>query len=159
MMRNNIKKILREFIENHSESNDFMRKVDYAQEKATKNSKFPKETKKVDNMKDRIKKKVEKAYKEITGEEPVSDDNIVVKVDDKIKAGKIGSFKHPENKKDLGIMKIHPKALNDTEYVEDIIKHELIHAAHGLEDTEARNHGGVFQKVANKVGLPKQYRH
>ena len=159
MMRNNIKKILREFIENHSESNDFMRKVDYAQEKATKNSKFPKETKRVDKMKDRIKNKVEKAYKEVTGKEPVSDDNIVIKVDDKIKTGKIGSFKHPENKKDLGIMKIHPKALNDTEYVEDIIKHELIHAAHGLEDGEARNHGGVFQKVADKVGLPKKYRH
>jgi hypothetical protein len=158
MMRNNIRKILREFIEDHLESNDFMRKVDYAQEKATKNSKFPKETKKVDNMKDRIKKKVEKAYKEITGEEPVSDDNIVVKVDDKIKAGKIGSFKHPENKKDLGIMKIHPKALSDTNYVEDIIKHELIHGACGMEE-KCRDHQGVFQKVANKVGLPKKYRH
>jgi len=159
MMRKNIKKILREFIEDYSKSSDFMRKVDYAQEKAVKNSNYPEETKKVDKMKDKIKKRVEKAYKDVTGEEPVSDDNIVIKVDDKIKAGKIGSFKHPENKKDLGIMKIHPKALDDTEYVEDIIKHELIHAAHGLEDENARNHGGVFQKVADKVGLPKKYRH
>lgn len=157
-MKDNIRKILREFIEDHSELNDFMRKVDYAQEKAIEKSDYPTETKKVDKMKDRIKKKVEKAYKDVTGEEPVSDDNIVIKVDDNIKAGKIGSFKHPENKKDLGIMKIHPKALNDTDYVEDIIKHELIHAAHGLEDEEARNHGGVFQKVADKVGLPKKYR-
>lgn len=159
MMRKNIKKILREFIEDYSKSSDFMRKVDYAQEKAVKNSDYPEETKKVDKMKDKIKKRVEKAYKEVTGKEPVSDDNIVIKVDDKIKAGKIGSFKHPENKKDLGIMKIHPKAIDDTEYVEDIIKHELIHAAHGLEDEDARNHGGVFQKVADKVGLPKKYRH
>lgn len=159
MMRNNIKKILREFIEDHLGSNDFMRKVDYAQEKATKNSDYPRETRKVDKMKSRIKNKVEKAYKEVTGEEPVSDDNIVIKVDGNIKAGKIGSFKHPESKRDIGIMKIHPKALDDTEYVEDIIKHELIHAAHGLEDEEAREHGGVFQKIADKVGLPKKYRH
>ena len=156
MMRKNIRKILREFIEDHSNMNDY---VDYTQEKAEKTSDYPAETKKVDNMKNKIKNKVEKAYKEVTGEEPVNDDNIVIKVDDNIKDGKIGSFKHPENKKDLGILKIHPKALNDTEYVEDIIKHELIHAAHGLEDTEARNHGGVFQKVADKVGLPKKYRH
>jgi hypothetical protein len=159
LMKLNIKKILREYVENHSNNDDFMKKIDYAQEKAIENSDYPTETKKIDNMKDRVKKKVEKAYKEVTGEEPVSDDNIVVKVDDKIKAGKIGSFKHPENKKDLGIMKVHPKALNDIDYVEDIIKHELIHAAHGLEDEEARNHGGVFQKVADKVGLPKKYRH
>ena len=157
MMRRNIKKILKEYIEHRS--NGLKDSVDYAQEKATKNSEFPRETKKVDKMKDVIKKKVEKAYEDVTGEEPVSDDNIVIKVDDKIKDGKIGSFKHPESKKDIGVMKIHPDALNDTEYVEDIIKHELIHAAHGLKDTEARNHGGVFKKVADKVGLPKKYRH
>lgn len=157
-MKESIRKILREYTEKGSNRHDFMKKVDYAQEKAIKNSDYPAETKKIDHMKNKIKNKVEKAYKDVTGEEPVSDDNIVVKVDDNIKAGKIGSFKHPENKKDLGIMKIHPKALNDTDYVEDIIKHELIHAAHGLEDEEARNHGGVFQKVADKVGLPKKYR-
>lgn len=157
-MKKSIKKILKEFVEDRLKSNDFMRKVDYAQEKAIEKSDYPTETKKVDNMKDRIKKKVEKAYKDVTGEEPVSDDNIVVKVDDKIKAGKIGSFKHPESKKDLGIMKIHPKALSDTNYVEDIIKHELIHGACGMEE-KCRDHQGVFQKVANKVGLPKKYRH
>ena len=155
-MRQNIKKIIREYVENRDKFTDY---IDYAQEKMTKSSDYPRETEKIDQLKDRLEKKVGKAYKEVTGKEPVSDDNIVIKVDDKIKTGKIGSFKHPENKKDLGIMKIHPKALNDTEYVEDIIKHELIHAAHGLEDGEARNHGGVFQKVADKVGLPKKYRH
>lgn len=156
MMKKSIKKILKEFVENRSKSKD---NVDYAQEKATKNSRYPTETKRVDMMKDVIKNKVEKAYTDVTGENPVSDDNIVIKVDDNIKDGKIGSFKHPRNKRDIGIMKIHPKALDDTDYVEDIIKHELIHAAHGLEDTEAREHGGVFQKVADKVGLPKKYRH
>jgi len=156
MMRNNIRKILREFIEDHSNMNDY---VDYAQEKAEKTSDYPAETKKVDNMKNKIKNKVEKAYKEVTGEEPVNDDNIVIKVDDNIKDGKIGSFKHPENKKDLGILKIHPKALNNTEYVEDIIKHELIHGACGIDNLDCRNHKGDFQKIANKVGLPKKYRH
>ncbi len=158
-MKKTIKKILREYFENPYEKSDFMKKVDYAQEKAIKNSDYPEETEKIERIKNKIKKRVEKAYKEVTGDEPVSDDNIVVKVDDRIKAGKIGSFKHPESKKDIGVMKVHPKALNDIDYVEDIIKHELIHAAHGLEDEEARNHGGDFQKVADKVGLPKKYRH
>ena len=53
MMRNNIKKILREFIENHSESNDFMRKVDFAQEKAIEDSDYPEETKKVKKIKNK----------------------------------------------------------------------------------------------------------
>jgi hypothetical protein len=158
-VKKTIKKIIREYLEKDSKSNDFKGFVDYAQEKAIETSNYPKETEKVDKMKDRIKKKVEKAYKDVTGEEPVSDDNIVVKVDGNIKKGKIGSFKHPDNKNDIGLMKIHPKALGDTDYVEDIIKHELIHASHGLEDEEARNHGGVFQKVADRVGLPKKYRH
>lgn len=158
-MKSIIKKILKEYVENRNEKNDFMRHVDYAQKKAIKNSDYPEETKKLDKLKDKLQKKVKKAYMSTTGEEPVSDDNIIVKVDDNIKKGKIGSFVHPENKKDIGIMKIHPDALKDKEYVKDILKHELIHAAHGSEDIEARNHGGIFQKVADKVKLPKKYRH
>ena len=158
MMRDNIKKILKEYIENRSKLNDFMGAVDYAQKKAVKNSDYPRETEKVKKMMDTIKKDVSRAYKEVTGKEPVSVDNIVIKVDGNIKAGKIASFKHPESKKDIGVMKIHPDALEDPEYVEDAIKHETIHGAHGLEDTEARNHGGDFQKVADKVELPKNRR-
>ena len=154
-MRKNIKGILREYIENHVDSN---RKVDFMQKKAVKNSKYPEATEKVSFMKDKIEKKVKSAYEDITGEEPVNDDNIVVTVDDNIKDGKIGAFQHPKNEKDLGVLKIHPKALKDTEYVSDIIKHELIHAAHGVEDEEARNHGGIFQDLADRLGLPEKYR-
>jgi hypothetical protein len=152
-MREIVKKILKEYIDEMKD------KVDYAQEKLIKKSDYPSETKMVDTMKDNLTHRVKRVYKDITGEEPENHDNIVVKVDDDIKDGKIGSFKHPENKKDLGVMKVHPKAMEDIDYVENIIKHELIHAAHGLENTEARNHKGVFQKVADKVGLPKKYRH
>ena len=157
-MNNKIKHILREYVENQSK-NGVSDTVDFMQKKIIKKSKFPQETKKISHMKDMIGDKVKDAYEYITGEEPVNDDNIVVKVDDNIKDGKIGSFKHPENKKDLGMMKIHPKALEDMDYVKDIIKHELIHAAHGVEDTEARNHGGIFQDLADRVGLPRKYRH
>lgn len=156
-MRHNIKKVLREFVENRGK-NDVSDKADYMQKKLEKTSKYPKATKKVSYMKDQIQQDVEDAYEDLTGDEPVNGDNIVIKVDDNIKDGKIGAFKHPENEKDLGVMKIHPKALNDSDYVEDIIKHELIHAAHGIEDTEARNHGGIFQDLADRVGLPKKYR-
>lgn len=158
MMRENIKGILREFVENRIENDGLDKKVDYMQKKAVKNSKYPEATEKVSFMKDKIENKVKNAYRDITGEEPVNDDNIVVTVDDNIKDGKIGAFKHPENEEDLGVMRIHPKALKDPEYVKDIIKHELIHAAHGVEDTEARNHGGIFQDLADRVGLPKKYR-
>lgn len=158
-MKENIKKILKEFTENRVENNGLSNKVDYMQKKAEKDSKYPLETKKISYMKGKIEKDVKSAYRDVTGEEPVNDDNIIVKVDDDIKDGKIGSFKHPVNKKDLGVMKIHPKALDDSSYVKDIIKHELIHAAHGLEDQEARNHGGVFQKIADRIGLPKRHRH
>jgi hypothetical protein len=154
-----IKKILREYVENNLRNDDFMRKIDYAQKKAIIDSEYPTETKEIKKIEKDIKNKVERAYKDVTGEEPESVDNIVVKVDDTMPPEKIGSFKHPKNKKDIGLMKIHPDALNDKNYVKDILKHELIHAAHGLEDTTARNHGGVFQKVADKVGLPKKYRH
>jgi len=156
-MKRNIKNILKEFTDNRIKMGNFDKKVDYMQKKAKENSNYPEATEKVSYMKDKIEKDVRDAYIDITGEEPVNDD-IVITVDDNIKDGKIGSFKHPKNEKDLGDMKIHPKALKDTEYVKDIIKHELIHAAHGVEDTEGRNHGGVFQKVADRVNLPKKYR-
>lgn len=156
-MRYNIKRVLREFVENRPK-NDVSDKADYMQKKLEKNSKYSKATKKVSYMKNQIQQDVEDAYMDLTGEEPVNSDNIVIKVDDNIKDGKIGAFKHPENEKDLGVMKIHPKALNDTDYVEDIIKHELIHAAHGIEDEEARNHGGIFQDLADRVDLPRKYR-
>lgn len=157
-MRHYIKRVLREFVENRTK-NDVSDKADYIQKKIEKTTKYPKATKKISYMKDKIQQDVEDAYMELTGEEPVNSDNIIIKVDDNIKDGKIGAFKHPENEEDLGVMKIHPKALNDTNYVEDIIKHELIHAAHGIEDEEARNHGGIFQDLADRVGLPKKYRH
>ena len=50
MMRRNIKKILKEYIEHRSKSNDFMGAVDYAQKKVIKNSDYPSETEKVKKM-------------------------------------------------------------------------------------------------------------
>jgi len=154
-MKTNIKRIIREFIEEDLSTD---KKVDYMQKKAIKNSKFPRETEKISYMKNKIGADVKNAYEDITGEEPVNDDNIVITVDDTIKNGKIGAFEHPENEEDLGVLKVHPKALKDPNYVKDIIKHELIHAAHGIDNEEARNHGGIFQDLADRVGLPNRYR-
>lgn len=157
-MKQTIKKIIKEYVEYRTEKDDFMRKIDYTQRKAIEDSDYPTETKEVKKMEKNIKDKVERAYKNVTGDEPESMDNIVVKVDDAIPKSKIASFKHPKNKKDIGLMKIHPDALNDKNYVEDIIKHELIHGACGMEE-KCRDHKGSFQKVADKVNLPKKYRH
>ena len=54
-MKSIIKKILKEYIENRSEKDDFMRRVDYAQKKAIKNSEHTEETKKLDKLKDKLK--------------------------------------------------------------------------------------------------------
>ena len=109
-------------------------------------------------MLDKIQKDVKSAYRDVTGEEPVNNGNIIVTVDDNIKVGKIGSFTHPTNKEDLGVMKIHPKALENIDYTEDVLKHETIHSVCGL-DPKCRKHKGIFQPIANKVKLPNEYRH
>ena len=69
-----------------------------------------------------------------------------------IPEGKIGSFRHPNEEYDFGLLTISPKAFNDERY-KHVIAHELIHAVLGPLDEP---HGEVFQAVADRLGMPKE---
>ena len=74
-----------------------------------------------------------------------------------VAVGSIGSYRVPKDGIGWGILSVDPAALKDFEYLEFVILHELIHAALG-ENCESHTHGENFQKVAERVGLPKAYR-
>lgn len=82
-------------------------------------------------------------------------ENISVMFDDNFKEGKIGAFIHPKDGVGGKIL-IKNKALeHGIQYIKDIITHELIHASLGYSETHS--HDGDFTKIAEYVGLPKEY--
>ena len=109
----------------------------------------------INSLKNSIEKKLKKVYFDITGNE-LDLPRIDIKVDDSIKDGKIAGFNHPKNGKN-GLMGIKSKALDDKEYLKWVITHELIHASVGEDLPKSKEHTGLFKKIANKMGLPKEY--
>jgi len=109
----------------------------------------------INDLKNSIEKKLKKVYFDVTGEE-LDLPKIDVKIDDNIVDGKIAGFNHPKNGKN-GLMGIKSKALNDEEYLKWVITHELIHASVGKDLPKSKEHTGLFKKIADKMGLPKEY--
>ena len=109
----------------------------------------------INDLKNNIEKKLKKAYLDVNGEE-LDLPKIDVKIDDNIVDGKIAGFNHPKNGKN-GLMGIKSKALNDKEYLKWVITHELIHASVGKDLPKSKEHTGLFKKIADKMGLPKEY--
>jgi hypothetical protein len=103
-----------------------------------------------------LQKKLKKAYFNVVGEE-LDLPKIDIKVDDDIIDGKIAGFNHPKNGKN-GVMGIKSKALEDKEYLKWIIVHELIHACVGGKLPKHKEHSGLFDKIADGMGLPEEYR-
>ena len=103
-----------------------------------------------------VEKKLKKVYLGVTGEE-LNLPKIDIKIDNSIKDGKIAGFNHPVNGEN-GVMGIKEKALNDEEYLKWIITHELIHASVGEDLPKSKEHSGLFNKLADGMGLPKEYR-
>lgn len=110
----------------------------------------------INDLKNSIEKKLKKVYLDVTGEE-LDLPKIDVKIDDDIVDGKIAGFNHPKNGKN-GLMGIKSKALDDKEYLKWVITHELIHASVGKDLPKSKEHTGLFKKIADKMGLPKEYR-
>jgi hypothetical protein len=110
---------------------------------------------KIRDIKNSIEKKLKKVYLDVTGEE-LNLPKIDIKIDDSIKDGKIAGFNHPKNGKN-GLMGIKSKALDDIEYLKSVITHELIHAAVGDDLPSHKEHGGLFDKIADRMGLPEEY--
>ena len=110
----------------------------------------------INRMKDSIEKKLKKVYYNVTGNE-CNVPKIDIKIDDSIIDGKIAGFNHPKNGEN-GVMGIKSKALNDMEYLKWVITHELIHACVGKNLPKHKEHDGLFDRIADGMGLPKQYR-
>jgi hypothetical protein len=105
----------------------------------------------------KVEKNLRRAYLEVTGNE-LDLPRIEVKLDPTIKNGKIGGFSHPDHNGDNGVLGIKPKALNNMDYLEDVITHELIHAAVGEDLPDHKEHSGLFNRLAEKMGLPDHRR-
>jgi len=109
----------------------------------------------INDLKNSIEKKLKKVYLDVTGKD-LDLPTIDVKIDDDIVDGKIAGFNHPKNGKN-GLMGIKSKALDDKEYLKWVITHELIHASVGKDLPKSKEHTGLFKKIADKMGLPKEY--
>ena len=110
----------------------------------------------INRMKDSIEKKLKKIYYNVTGNE-CNIPKIDIKIDDSIIDGKIAGFNHPKNGEN-GVMGIKSKALNDMEYLKWVITHELIHACVGKDLPKHKEHDGLFDRIADGMGLPEEYR-
>lgn len=108
-------------------------------------------------LKNDIESKIEKAYRNVTGKK-ISLPKFDIKVDNDIKDGKIAGILHPDDNGDGGVIGVKSKALENKEYLKWVITHELIHASVGEDLDMEENHSGLFNKIADEVGLPKKYR-
>jgi len=108
------------------------------------------------SLKNSIEKKLKKVYLDVTGKD-LDLPTIDIKIDDDIVDGKIAGFNHPKNGKN-GLMGIKSKALDDKEYLKWVIVHELIHACVGEDLPKHKEHDGLFDKIADGMGLPEEYR-
>jgi predicted metal-dependent hydrolase len=110
----------------------------------------------IKSLKDSIEKKLKKVYFNVMGKE-LDLPNIDIKIDDSIKDGKIAGFSHPKNGGNA-LMGIKSKALDDKEYLKWVIVHELIHSCTGEYLPAHKEHDGLFDKIADGMGLPEEYR-
>lgn len=141
-MRQNIRNTIKKILIKESEN------VDLTQKKEDLDM--------VISLKKDIEKKIKKVYFNVTGKEckiPEMD----IKIDDSIRDGKIAGFNHPKNN-GKGLMGIKSKALKNKEYLKWVITHELIHACVGEDLPSHKEHDGLFDKIADAMGLPEEYR-
>jgi len=75
----------------------------------------------------------------------------------RVNANCIGRYEHPTDQAPYGIITVHPKATRDWNYVREVVKHELIHHSLSVVN-ERRAHGEYFQRMAQELGLPHEYR-
>lgn len=109
----------------------------------------------IKSVKNSIELELKRVYKNVTGNR-LNLPKIDIKIDNSIKSGKIAGFNHPKNGEN-GLLGIKEKALGDKEYLKWVITHELIHACVGEDLPHNEEHEGLFKKLANKMGLPKEY--
>ena len=107
------------------------------------------------SLKNDIEYKLKKVYKNVLGKD-LNLPKIDIVIDNTIKSGKIAGFNHPKNGEN-GVIGVKEKALDDKEYLKWVLTHELIHASIGKDLPKSQEHNGLFKKIADEMGLPKEY--
>jgi len=109
----------------------------------------------IEALKNSIETKLKKVYKNVIGKD-LNLPKIDIFIDNDIKPGKIAGFNHSENGEN-GVIGVKEKALDDVEYLKWVLTHELIHACVGEDLPRSEEHEGLFKKLADGMGLPKEY--
>ena len=107
------------------------------------------------SLKNDIEYKLKKVCKNVLGKD-LNLPEIDIIIDNTIKSGKIAGFNHPKNGEN-GVIGVKEKALDDKEYLKWVLTHELIHASIGKDLPKSQEHNGLFKKIADEMGLPKEY--
>lgn len=71
--------------------------------------------------------------------------------------GSNGTYEKPANGRDYGIITIDSETMSSIEYMQELIRHNLIHAVLN-ENCRSNTHGPTFQNIAKEVGLPHKFR-
>lgn len=70
----------------------------------------------------------------------------------------IGCHDKPTDLHPYSILTIKPSALRDPSYLEEVVKHELIHyVCHHHPENNVMPHGKLFKEMAKALKLPKKY--
>ena len=67
------------------------------------------------------------------------------------------SYEKPANGRDFGIITIDSEMMSSIEYMQEIVRHELVHAVLN-ENCRNNTHGPTFQNIAKEIGLTREYR-
>lgn len=70
--------------------------------------------------------------------------------------GKVAAHHPPDSLRSYSVVCVKPHARQDPVYLHDVVKHELIHVA--LKGTADKNHNAPFQRMADLLDLPAEYR-
>ena len=98
-----------------------------------------------------------KAYLNVMDEEPELRDLSLGISEATLMKGKIGEHDGPRDGLPYSIITIHPKALKDKRYLEEVVKHELIHYLTSKK-CDRYAHDADFQDIATEMKLPVEYR-
>lgn len=102
---------------------------------------------------------VRRVYREVFDEEALGARKFTVAVNDwGLKPDKIASFRHPdESSHGWGIMTVSPRAMDDLDYLSQVLLHELAHEAIGDRKSAGDPHGKDFQNLADALGIEDEH--
>lgn len=70
---------------------------------------------------------------------------------------RMGLYEKPANGRDFGIITVDSESMSSMEYMQEIIRHQLVHAVLN-ENCRNNTHGPTFQNIAKEIGLHRKYR-